>query len=1502
MGLSILSNIPSLEAQNQLSITNMNLQNTLFQLSSGSKINSGADDPAGLSIADGLQANISALTQSAQNVTDGVGMLQTADGALSQVTTLLNRAVTLATEAGNAGLTTDQQNALQNEYASITAEINQIGSNTTYNNNQVFTSHLTSVFLSDGSQTDAADPSISVTIPTLSATSLGLSSYATGTLDLTQNPQAGNTVQIGQQVYTFVNSGFANAAGDVALGTNQQGTLQNLQDAVNGTGNASPGTYGVGTATNQSAQITSVNGGSATVQSLAAGAAGNNVAIIADLTSNAGTSGATLTGGTNQTFNNATLALNAGPGTVGTAAGSVSMAALPDTIQSAAGTLNLAPLVSGSPTPALPTTGNATGWVNAGTTVAGLNGNIVNINGTAFTFETGALAAVNQVKAVTDMNTSLTNLMNAVNGTGASGANTYFAGTTKATGAVVSGFNTTTGQVNIAATSLTNGNNVTLATTGGTISGANLTGQGTSDTVTIGSQTYTFVAANAAVAGNEVAIVNQSTNTTAQNVTATLLNLEAAVNGGGTGGTGATFSSAATAAGTAQMQVAANATSATITATTAGTGTSGASSGNYTVLTATGTISGAVAPSGTLSGGRNADTVTIGAQTYTFVGAGLATAANDVAEGNSGNMTADILTTLKNLAGAVNGSYTGLTAGTTTWGAASTAAGTATISTINNGTATVTATSVGAGTSAAGTGNWVNVSATSPMSLISATAMSGGSNADTVTLGNVTYTFVAAGTQMTSGNQVAVGTASGTMGQAGYVSVAQATLNNLMAAVNAQTASTGTQTNFFVTNLQGASGATIVSDANGVAQVQALSSADIGLKAVFGGGNATGELNGLTTATLAGGAAAAGNAAAVAANGMIDLEGGQPAIGNATSTLTATANIAAGDTILVNNQTYTFTAASSATNNTVILGSNLQQSLQNLQYVVNGVGGTAGVNFGTGTNTAATGEVLSSFTTSGNTGTATFAATAIGTGGNGLALTYTNSGAANITSSGASAGGAASPDFVTIGAYNYTFVAANAAVANNEVALGVASGTAGTPTYVSAVQATLNNLMAAVNSTNVNNGAAATYHLTAGNLQNAGTGASITSVNGAQAVVTSNLAGVGDGLTTGNSTALSYTSNAATTNFAGSAAAGVAAGASGGTFQLASNPLNGNSVTIGNQTYTFVSSAPTAAYQVYIGATPNGTLNNLLQAVDNGTVAGANNGIGAGNTYGTGTVANASAQITGVNGNTATLASVGTGTAQNSIALNASISNGAAGGAVPTPTMLTGGSDATNAKATGILNLASNPVNNSTVTIGSTTYTFVTGTPTGADQVAIGAASGNTTAVEASLNNLMAAVNNGPTGTGAGTAYTSGTAANTQATITGVSGNQATVQAASGGSSGNDIVLLVGNGQTLGGGGGNVDLSSSTDAQNALTVIAGAISTVASTRGAIGSSINQMNAAVQVMNNTSQNLTSSLSGIQDADIGKVVANMSKYQVLEQTGIAALAQANQNEQVVLKLIP
>lgn len=149
MSISILNNISSLVAENAVSNTQSNLQNTLTQLSTGLKINSGADDPAGLSVADGLGANISALTQSSQNASNGVGLLQTADGALSQVTNILNQAVTIATEASNGGLTTSQAAALNTEYQSILNEIDQIGSTTNFNGTSVFngnsTNSLTSV-------------------------------------------------------------------------------------------------------------------------------------------------------------------------------------------------------------------------------------------------------------------------------------------------------------------------------------------------------------------------------------------------------------------------------------------------------------------------------------------------------------------------------------------------------------------------------------------------------------------------------------------------------------------------------------------------------------------------------------------------------------------------------------------------------------------------------------------------------------------------------------------------------------------------------------------------------------------------------------------------------------------------------------------------------------------------------------------------------------------------------------------------------------------------------------------------------------------------------------------------------------------------------------------------------------------------------------------------------------------------------------------------------------
>jgi flagellin len=158
MALGVLNNLSAIYAENNLNNTNNSLQTVLQQLSSGSRINSGADDAAGLSLVNGLAANSSALMQSETNATEGVGLLQVADGALSQVTSLLNRAVTLATEASNGTLDSAQESAANQEYQSILSEINNIGSTTTYNQNQVFTGSQAglAIYTGDSSSTGAS--------------------------------------------------------------------------------------------------------------------------------------------------------------------------------------------------------------------------------------------------------------------------------------------------------------------------------------------------------------------------------------------------------------------------------------------------------------------------------------------------------------------------------------------------------------------------------------------------------------------------------------------------------------------------------------------------------------------------------------------------------------------------------------------------------------------------------------------------------------------------------------------------------------------------------------------------------------------------------------------------------------------------------------------------------------------------------------------------------------------------------------------------------------------------------------------------------------------------------------------------------------------------------------------------------------------------------------------------------------------------------------------------
>ena len=279
MALSILNNIPSLAAQNQLAITGTSLQKTLFRLSSGSRINSGADDAAGLAIADGLHANATALTQSARNANDGVGMMQVADGALAQVTSLLNRAVTLASESANGTVSDPQRTALDTEYTAIMAEIDRIGASTTYNGTNVFSATPLSIYLAaDGST--GVNSKIDVTTGTLSALGIGLAGgRASDVLSAIGNAQNNDTITVGNtdsRTYKFVTA-LSGAADEVLIGSTTSDTLLNLAAAVNhGAGEGL--VYGTGTTAHQEVSAVA-DVATVTFTALASGVSGNSIAV-----------------------------------------------------------------------------------------------------------------------------------------------------------------------------------------------------------------------------------------------------------------------------------------------------------------------------------------------------------------------------------------------------------------------------------------------------------------------------------------------------------------------------------------------------------------------------------------------------------------------------------------------------------------------------------------------------------------------------------------------------------------------------------------------------------------------------------------------------------------------------------------------------------------------------------------------------------------------------------------------------------------------------------------------------------------------------------------------------------------------------------------------------------------------------------------------------------------------------------------------------------------------
>lgn len=173
MPLSIASNVFSLKAQTSLSKTNEELGKTYERLSSGLRINSAADDPAGLQVADLLSANAKIASVAIRNANDGISLTSVADSALVEVGAILSRLGELASQSANGVYTTTQRSALASEFVALGSEIERIASTTEYNSIKLL-SNSSSLTLQVGLDSSSNSRiSINAVLSTLNSLGLG---------------------------------------------------------------------------------------------------------------------------------------------------------------------------------------------------------------------------------------------------------------------------------------------------------------------------------------------------------------------------------------------------------------------------------------------------------------------------------------------------------------------------------------------------------------------------------------------------------------------------------------------------------------------------------------------------------------------------------------------------------------------------------------------------------------------------------------------------------------------------------------------------------------------------------------------------------------------------------------------------------------------------------------------------------------------------------------------------------------------------------------------------------------------------------------------------------------------------------------------------------------------------------------------------------------------------------------------------------------------------------
>lgn len=177
MGLRVNTNLASMTAQRNLSLVTNRLQGNYSRLASGMRIASAADDAAGLGISERMRSQILSLGQAVRNADDGISLVQTAEGALNEVSSNLSRMRELAIQSANGTLNTTDRSVIDLEFSALKTEIDRIANTTEFNGISLLNT-TSAITIQVGLQ---ASQTISVTLANTTNSNLGISTLSTGT-------------------------------------------------------------------------------------------------------------------------------------------------------------------------------------------------------------------------------------------------------------------------------------------------------------------------------------------------------------------------------------------------------------------------------------------------------------------------------------------------------------------------------------------------------------------------------------------------------------------------------------------------------------------------------------------------------------------------------------------------------------------------------------------------------------------------------------------------------------------------------------------------------------------------------------------------------------------------------------------------------------------------------------------------------------------------------------------------------------------------------------------------------------------------------------------------------------------------------------------------------------------------------------------------------------------------------------------------------------------------